>query len=202
MYRCKEPTPAGIEEAEPFFDLNKEFPKGTTAFRCTSWSEDGSHFAYGLSHAGSDWVTIKVRTADGEDLPDDVLEHAKFTGIEWRKDGSGFFYSRYPSSDKIKGAEARLSKAEEGDATPAASSEDEDSSALEQGTETDANVHQMLCYHTLGTAQSEDLVVFRTPEQPLWRFSAVVTDGDDTLLVSMDDGCDPVNRLFYADLKE
>lgn len=216
-----------MAEPEVFMDLNKEYPKGTTAIRATAWDRDGKFFAYALSHAGSDWVTIKVRSAEGEDLPEDVIEHAKFSGIEWLKDGSGFFYSRYPASDKIKGAEERLkgygaevpSGGEGADASGAAAggagegeaggqegdddaAAEEEEEVLEQGTETDANENQFLCFHRLHTPQSEDVVVFRTPEHPLWRFSATVSDESDTLLVSMDDGCDPVNRLFYADLKE
>ena len=84
--------------ATPFLDLNARFPDGTTALSTSAFSEDGAYFAYALSHGGSDWVTIAVRdVATGADLPDDVIPHVKFSGITWLRDGSGFFYSRYPA---------------------------------------------------------------------------------------------------------
>jgi prolyl oligopeptidase len=58
-------------------------------------SEDGKLIAYGVSEAGSDWNTIRVRDiATGKDL-EDVVNWVKFSGVSWMKDGSRFFYSRY-----------------------------------------------------------------------------------------------------------
>lgn len=48
-------------------DLNTERDDGTLALRVYSFSKDGSLFACGLSEAGSDWMTIKVKNvATGE----------------------------------------------------------------------------------------------------------------------------------------
>jgi len=62
-------------------------------------SPDGQRLAYALSDAGSDWKTWRVRdVTSGQDLPD-VLRDTKFTQVSWARDGSGFWYSRYPEGD-------------------------------------------------------------------------------------------------------
>ena len=60
-------------------------------------SKDGRWLAYAISASGSDWQTWHVRDADtGQDLPE-TLEWSKFSGAAWRRDGSGFYYARYPA---------------------------------------------------------------------------------------------------------
>lgn len=76
-------------------DPNKLSADGTVALGGYSISDDGNLMAYGLSTAGSDWQEWKVRNVGtGEDLPDQI-KWVKFSGASWKKDGSGFFYSRY-----------------------------------------------------------------------------------------------------------
>jgi prolyl oligopeptidase len=51
--------------------------------------------AYAIQASGSDWIEWHVReVATARDLPD-VIKWSKFSGAAWKKDGSGFFYSRY-----------------------------------------------------------------------------------------------------------
>ncbi len=60
-----------------------------------SVTRDGKYLAYNRSRAGSDWIEWRVRDVDtGKDLPD-VIEWSKFSGASWRRDGKGFYYSRY-----------------------------------------------------------------------------------------------------------
>jgi prolyl oligopeptidase len=62
-------------------------------------SPDGRLLAYALSDAGSDWNRWQLRdVATGADLPD-VIRDTKFTQVSWARDGSGFYYSRYPGGD-------------------------------------------------------------------------------------------------------
>jgi len=76
-------------------DPNTLSADGTVALREISMSPDGRLFAYSLSDAGSDWQIWHVRdVASGKDLPDALL-WSKFGGANWRKDGSGFYYTAY-----------------------------------------------------------------------------------------------------------
>ena len=89
-------------DAEPvvLLDPNQLSKDGTVALSGLDFSEDGLRLAYGLSGAGSDWQTWKVRdTRTGQDLADE-LRWVKFSGAAWTRDGRGFYYSRY---DEPKG---------------------------------------------------------------------------------------------------
>ncbi|CAD5227376.1 unnamed protein product [Bursaphelenchus okinawaensis] len=83
------------EKGEVFIDPNTWSDDGTTAIRQTAWSRDGSLLALGISEKGSDWVTVKFRKNNGEELLD-VIKGVKFSGISWLKN-DGVFYSKYPS---------------------------------------------------------------------------------------------------------
>ena len=76
-------------------DPNTLSSDGTVALAGLAVSPDGKYLAYGTASSGSDWNTWKVRDIDtGKDLPD-TLEWVKFSDASWRKDSTGFFYSRY-----------------------------------------------------------------------------------------------------------
>ncbi|HEX8077846.1 MAG TPA: prolyl oligopeptidase family serine peptidase, partial [Chthoniobacterales bacterium] len=95
------------EAGKVLIDPNTLSKDGTVALAGTEVTEDGKLLAYGLAVAGSDWEEWKVRDiATGKDLSDDV-QWVKFSGASWKKDGSGFFYSRYDapaSADQLKQA--------------------------------------------------------------------------------------------------
>ena len=88
-------------------DPNTLSKDGTVALSGIQVTDDGKLLAYGLAVAGSDWQEWKVRDiATGKDLSDDV-QWVKFSNASWKKDGSGFFYSRYDapaSADQLKQA--------------------------------------------------------------------------------------------------
>ncbi|XP_037056413.1 prolyl endopeptidase [Peromyscus leucopus] len=160
-------------EARVFLDPNTLSDDGTVALRGYAFSEDGEYFAYGLSASGSDWVTIKFMKVDGaKELPD-VLERVKFTCMAWTHDGKGMFYNSYPQQD-----------------------------GKSDGTETSTNLHQKLCYHVLGTDQSEDILCAEFPDEPKWMGGAELSDDGRYVLLSIWEGCDPVNRLWYCDLQK
>lgn len=84
-------------DAEPrlLLDPNTLSKDGTVSL--TGWrpSDDGKLLAYGLASAGSDWQEWKVLEVDNGKNTDDVIQWVKFSGASWKKDGSGFYYSRY-----------------------------------------------------------------------------------------------------------
>jgi prolyl oligopeptidase len=82
-------------EPDVLLDPNLLSPDGTVALSGTGFSDDGRFMAYGLSQSGSDWIEWRVRdVATAADLPD-LVAWSKFSNAAWRKDGSGFYYSRY-----------------------------------------------------------------------------------------------------------
>jgi prolyl oligopeptidase len=83
-------------EGRKLVDPNEWSEDGTVALRTYAASDDGKYLAYARSEAGSDWQQIYVLDVDGSKLLEDPLLWARFTDINWAKDGSGFYYNRYP----------------------------------------------------------------------------------------------------------
>jgi prolyl oligopeptidase len=83
-------------EGRVLIDPNEWSKDGTIALSDIAASDDGKFLAYSRTEAGSDWEQIYLLdVATGKQL-DDHLKWSRFTNISWQKDGSGFFYSRYP----------------------------------------------------------------------------------------------------------
>ncbi|MEQ2269352.1 hypothetical protein XENORESO_003437 [Xenotaenia resolanae] len=161
-------------DAEPtvFLDPNTFSDDGTVALRGYAFSEDGEYLAYGTSASGSDWVEIHFLRVEGAVPLEDRLERVKFSCMSWTHDGKGLFYNSYP-----------------------------DQEGKSDGTETSTNLHQKLYYHILGTPQSDDVLCAEFPDHPKWMCGAEVSDDGCYVLLSIREGCDPVNRLWYCDLQ-
>jgi len=81
---------------ETLLDPNILSEDGTVALSTLAVSDNGRLLAYGTAASGSDWEEFRVRdVVTARDLPDH-LKWIKFSGASWTKDGTGFFYSRYP----------------------------------------------------------------------------------------------------------
>ena len=77
-------------------DPNGWSKDGATALAEWAPSEDGKRLLYSVQEGGTDWRVVRVLDVDtGRVLPDEV-KWVKFSNIAWAKDGSGFFYSRFP----------------------------------------------------------------------------------------------------------
>ncbi|MGV7122119.1 prolyl oligopeptidase family serine peptidase [Sphingopyxis sp. 550A] len=83
-------------EGRVLIDPNGWAKDGATALAEWEPSEDGTHLLYSVQDGGTDWRIVRVKdVATGEDTGDEI-RWVKFSGLAWAKDGSGFYYSRFP----------------------------------------------------------------------------------------------------------
>ncbi len=168
IYKAKSLTAA----PEVLLDPNTLSSDGTVALSGLSFSEDGKHLAYSTSASGSDWMEWKVRdVATGRDLAD-VIKWSKFSYAAWKKDGSGFYYSRYDAPKS------------EGEAFNA------------------VNKDQKVYFHRVATSQDKDELVYERPDQPDWGLGAEVSDDGRWLLIVQSEGTHRENRVFLKDLND
>jgi prolyl oligopeptidase len=59
---------------------------------------------------------------------------------------------------------------------------------------------QKMFYHVLGTPQSADRLIYERPDHPVWFVSGGLTDDRRYLLIYVNEGTDPHNRLYVADM--
>jgi prolyl oligopeptidase len=64
----------------------------------------------------------------------------------------------------------------------------------------EANYFQKLCYHKLGAPQAEDRLVYDQPDQKEWGFGGEVTEDGRYLIISVTQGTERKNRVYYQDL--
>jgi len=158
-------------EPQLLLDPNRLSDDGTVALNGHAISQDGTLLAYALSSSGSDWMEWRVREIGTGRDREDLVQWAKFSGVSWRHDNAGFFYSRYdaPEADNaLKGS----------------------------------NYFHKLYYHQLGTAQSEDQLIYERPDQKEWNFGGEVTADGRYLIIFVSHGTFRRNGIFYQDLEE
>jgi len=66
----------------------------------------------------------------------------------------------------------------------------------------DVNYFQKLYFHKLGTSQNDDVLVYDRPDQKEWGFAGHVTDDGKYLIVSISQGTEQKNRVYYKDLSK
>jgi prolyl oligopeptidase len=95
------------EETRVLLDPNALSADGTTALTAIAPSPDGRLVACALSEDGSDRQVIRVRDAETAVDRDDALRHVKFASIAWARDGSGFYYLRFPEPGSVPPEDAQ-----------------------------------------------------------------------------------------------
>ena len=79
-------------------DPNGWSQDGATALAEWTPSEDGKLLAYAVQDGGTDWRTVRVLDVATGKTVGEELKWLKFGGgVDWAKDGSGFYYSRFPA---------------------------------------------------------------------------------------------------------
>jgi prolyl oligopeptidase len=96
----------GVHGADrPLVDVNQMAADGTVALDWWYPSDDGKYVAYGTSHSGSEESTLYViETATGK-LLGDTIERTRFSSVAWKKDNSGFYYTRHPTKGEVPAGE-------------------------------------------------------------------------------------------------
>ena len=145
---------------------------GTVAVTQWSPSPDGTLVAYALSSGGSDWNEIRVCDVATGAQRDDVIRWVKYSGATWAQaaDGTPGFYY------------GRYDPPAEG--------------AVLSGKNTCHRVY----FHTLGTDQAADRLVYERPDHPQWGFAHHVTEDKAWLVLHVWRGTDPCNGLLVRRL--
>ena len=87
-------------QSRQLIDPNSWSKDGATALAEWTPSEDGKLLAYAVQDGGTDWRTVKVMDVATGKIRSDEIKGMKYSGgVSWAKDGSGFYYSRYPLPD-------------------------------------------------------------------------------------------------------
>jgi prolyl oligopeptidase len=82
-------------------DANKLSADGTIALDWYYPSETGKYVAYGTSPSGSEMSTLHIiETKTGRILPD-TIERTRAASVAWKRDNSGFYYTRYPRKGDV-----------------------------------------------------------------------------------------------------
>ena len=94
-------TSAPKQSRRILIDPNQLSDDGTTALTAVAPSPDGRLIAYAVSEHGSDRQVIRIRRVDDAQDLDDRLSWVKFASIAWTRDGSAFYYLRFPEPGSV-----------------------------------------------------------------------------------------------------
>ncbi|MBV9607973.1 MAG: S9 family peptidase, partial [Acidobacteria bacterium] len=86
-------------------NVNALSQDGTVALDWWTPSHDGRYVAFGTSPSGSEKSTLHVvETATGKQLTE-AIAGTRFSSVAWKKDDTGFFYTRYPKPGSVPAGE-------------------------------------------------------------------------------------------------
>ena len=82
-------------------DVNQQAADGTVALDWFFPSHDGKYVAYGTSPSGSEISTLHVIETSNGHLLRDTIDRTRAASVQWKPDGSGFYYTRYPKPGEV-----------------------------------------------------------------------------------------------------
>jgi len=86
-------------------DVNKLAADGTVALDWWFPSEDGRYVAFGTSSSGSEESTLHLTESATGKILSDTIDRTRFASIAWKKDNSGFYYTRHPRKGDVPAGE-------------------------------------------------------------------------------------------------
>jgi prolyl oligopeptidase len=162
----------GIQgEARQLIDPNGWSADGATALAEWNPSEDGKLLAYAIQDGGTDWRTVRVLDVATGKILADELKWLKYSGY--------------------------VSWAKDGKGFYYSRFPAPDSGATFQN----ATLNERIYFHRLGAQQSEDRLVYATPDNPKLGHSGYVTDDGRWLAISTSEAGDE-NDVHVIDLKK
>jgi prolyl oligopeptidase len=96
----------GIDGADRvLLDVNSLSTDATVALDWYYPSHDGKYVAYGTSERGSEISTLRVIDTSSAALLSDSVERTRAASLAWKRDNSGFYYTRYPQPGSVPAGE-------------------------------------------------------------------------------------------------
>ncbi|BFZ54907.1 hypothetical protein PYCC9005_001944 [Savitreella phatthalungensis] len=158
--------------AELFFDPNLLSDDGTVSLSTTQFTKDGSLFAYSLSVGGSDHQTVYVKETHKADTDQRLKDEVK--------------YVKFSSIAWLKDNSGFVYHRYP----------DKDTS----GKGTAQDVDAMLCFHKLGSPQSDDVVIYNDPQNPSHMFGFEVSEDGNYGILTTSEGTAHKNKLAILQL--
>ena len=156
-------------EAEILFDASDHFDLDARRFRRISPGPEGKHLVVMEGRGQSRWYRIRVFDVEERRFADDVL--------------GGYYSGRGGIAWLNDGSGFFYTRYDE----PA-------SDQLMEATVTNSRIF----LHRLGTAQTDDALVFETPDNPMWLFWPRVSLDGRYLVIT--EASAPATRIFFKDL--
>jgi prolyl oligopeptidase len=92
-------------------DPNRDDATGLLALDWYYPSPDGAYLAYGMSRAGDEWSTLKVRElGTGRDLSE-AIPRTRYAAVAWWPDATRFLYTRFPLPGTVPAGEEHYGSA-------------------------------------------------------------------------------------------
>lgn len=159
------------DKEDILLDPNTLSKDGTVAIQATAFSENQKYFAYAVSAAGSDWQDIYVMDVATKK----ILTKEKIEHVKFTNivwNGEvGFFYSGYTKPKDL---------------------------ATKYSAKTE---FQKIFFHSIGTTQAQDAVIYEDKLHPLRYITAQLTENKEYIILNISEGTDG-SEIKYRKLKD